>query len=558
MAAARRNTREEVKTKRAQARIKAANTAAQAAKGPGALTRLRERIPHVHVAPLTVLLVATAALTIFGLVMVYSASSYFAMSHNLSSYYYLTRQLIWIVIGVAIAVVVAALNYRFFTSLPVVLVFTGIVFLGLLYTLVAGTANLGAQRWGDVSGFNFQISEFVKIAVLIVMAREICRYHLRRQYSRIACLVAMAMLLVPVVLERDLGTTGIALVLVLVLLWLSGLRLRWVLLIFGAIVVFGVIMVVAEPYRLSRALSFSNPWADPKGSGYQLINSWYAFANGGFFGVGIGNSTQKALYLTQPQTDFIFSIIGEETGVAGAMTVVIAFIAYVWSGLRIALSCQDLRGRLLAGGAAVIVGIQAFLNIFVTLGLFPTTGKTLPFISYGGSSMLAIMTLTGIIVSVALHHQNRSGRHDHLFFSTQDLGSAGASSEPPASSRPGRSGRSAETPQRQPRTSRQGSKSSSPDSFGRSMSSRHLDYPNKSGNDTYDDIPPFQGGARRAGVVSSRQPDYPNKSGNDEERKSDRPSSSSSSQANRTGSVRLVRLNDRTEPPRQGKQGGRR
>jgi cell division protein FtsW len=348
--------------------------------------------------------------------MVYSASSYITMSNHQPFDFYLLRQVGFLVLGLVFAVAITFIYYGFFTKRYVLLPLLALLLVGLVYTQVAGNSSYGAQRWADISGLNFQASEFVKIVVLLVMARELTRFYLHGSYSRITCAIILSVLMVFVLLEKDLGTTALCLVMVLIMLWLSGIRLRWIALIIAAVALLVVTMIAFEPYRISRVATWFNPYSDPQGSGYQIINSWYAFANGGLFGRGIGNSTQKALYLTQAQNDFIFAIIGEETGVVGVLAVVLLFFGLVWSGLRIALACPDFKGKLIAGGASTIIGVQAFLNIFCTLGILPVTGKTLPFISYGGSSMLAIMMLCGLVLSVARHSDpetiRKHGRDD--------------------------------------------------------------------------------------------------------------------------------------------------
>ncbi|MDR2109461.1 MAG: putative lipid II flippase FtsW [Coriobacteriales bacterium] len=363
--------------------------------------------PRRVLIPRIVFIASVVALLLFGLVMVYSASSIVAIAEYGNNSYFFGKQLMFVALGLVIAGVLAVLPYRAWTPLSAWgfwLVVMGL----LLLTLLLGFVGLGARRWLNV-GFTFQPGELAKIAVMLVCVFLFLEFH-ARGFSKswlIRFLVAVLGPVALIALQPDLGTIIFALAGTLVMIWLGGMPRRLFFIAVSVLVVIGLIGISLEGFRQNRIASLLDPWADPLGSGYQAINSFFAFGDGGLFGVGLGNSHQKYYYLPLVENDFIFAVIGEELGMIGALGVVALFATLVFSGFFIARNAADAKGRMIAGTSTMLIGIQAFYNMLCVLGWAPITGKTLPFISAGGTSMLTSMFLVGMILWVSLHASER-------------------------------------------------------------------------------------------------------------------------------------------------------
>lgn len=362
--------------------------------------------------PRLVLVVCVIVLTVFGLVMVFSSSTIEAINEGAPATTYLTKQLVVAVVGLVAAGIIGVVPYYVWLDWWVWIPYTLAIVL-LLLTAAIGTAELGAQRWLTLGPISFQPSELAKPAFVLMMARILYKgrieenYDLRQTTMMVALLVGIPLALLYVT-QSDLGTTVICFVGILVCLWLSDVPWYIFVAVFVGVLVFGLIAVFGTGYRADR-LSYLNPQEDYYGSGYQLVRSFYAFAEGGLFGVGLGNSTEKYLYLPEAETDFIFAIIAEELGMVGAVAVVLLFLAVLWAGLRIARSAPDLFATMVAGACTVMLVFQAFLNMACVVGLIPTTGKPLPFISAGGSSLFGSYLLVGLILSVSMASGDASG-----------------------------------------------------------------------------------------------------------------------------------------------------
>lgn len=348
------------------------------------------------------LLGSAFGLTAAGLIMVYSASSISAAVADEGSGHYLLRQLLFIVIGSAVAWWLGRYDYRRLKGQSPWLWVAGIVL--LLATLVIGAVRGGARRWIPLGLFNLQPSELAKIAcVLLVaaMAVEWSRGRLSGRRFAVYTLIATAVPAALIMLQPDLGTTATLIVAVVLVLVLAGMNLWLLAAATGAVGVIGGLLIWVEPYRLQRVTGFLNPWADPQGTGWQTIQAMLAFGTGGLSGVGLGLSRQKFTYLPEAHTDFILAIIGEEAGLIGTLAVVVGFVIFVWAGFRIASGARDGFGRLVAGGLTGMLGFQAIINMGGVTGIMPITGKPLPFVSYGGSSMLVTMMCLGLLLSVS-------------------------------------------------------------------------------------------------------------------------------------------------------------
>lgn len=357
--------------------------------------------------PRILLLLCALALVLIGLVMVFSASMVKALEQGKPASDFFTDQLLFVAVGAAVALVLWKLvPYRVWVG-PTVWVVWAVAVALIIAVAVAGTDNYGAKRWLYIGGVGLQPSEFCKIAFLLVAVRLLLDYRSGTVEFRASMVRVLVLLVVPIAImyrtQSDLGTTVICLVGILAVMWMGGVPHRIIAAIAAVCVALGLFAIFGTGYRAGR-LVFLNPWDDGQGgygTGYNIIRSYYALAEGGIFGVGLGNSHEKFQYLFASESDFIFAVIGEELGLVGAMAVVLLFFGVLFAGLSIAERADDEVGAMIAGGCTVMLVFQAFLNIACVIGVFPTTGKPLPFISAGGSSMLASFILLGLILSVS-------------------------------------------------------------------------------------------------------------------------------------------------------------
>lgn len=349
----------------------------------------------------------TLALVLLGLVMIFSASSIKAVYEGESATSYLTKQLMFAAVGGMVAVVCAFMPGEFWRNPIIVTTAVALAYILLIATAIWGIEELGAKRWLAIGPASMQPSEFAKISFVLAMAylwdalnRGVFDIRTFLVYGAVALLMPLAILYMA---QSDLGTTCIILVGIIAVLWLGELPSKYFFLAIALILLFGVGSILGTGYRSAR-FAYLDPWNDGNGGygdGWQIIQSYCALANGGLFGVGIGNSTQKYLYLPYAETDFIFAVIGEELGFIGAFAVIFLFLVFLWAGLMMARTLDDTFKSTLVGGLTAMIVFQAFLNIGCVVGLFPVTGKPLPFISSGGSSVIASLMMVGIIISVA-------------------------------------------------------------------------------------------------------------------------------------------------------------
>ena len=366
-------------------------------------------IPERFMQPRLVLLVSTAILVCFGLVMIYSASSISAMTSEDMGYnpfYYVQRQLGFAAAGVALAFIVSRIDYRAVVrsfQVPIWVVTIGM--LAIIFTPIAGADAYGATRWISIGPFSFQPSEFAKITILISVSYLAQQYFIDQTIDQMEFFKKFAIAaLVPLVLilaQPDKGSTLIIVGTLLVIGYLADVDRR----VLATIAVAGFIgfafLSLKDDYSRARVVTMLNPWADYYGAGYQLAQGFYAFGSGGIFGVGFGFSRQKYSYLPMAHNDFIFAVIGEELGFIGVLGLLAVFGALVWAGFKIARYAPDLTGRLIAAGCTSMFIIQAFVNIGGVLGLLPLSGKPLPFISYGGSTIMSSILMVGLLMSVS-------------------------------------------------------------------------------------------------------------------------------------------------------------
>ena len=357
--------------------------------------------------PRFLILITVLGLSLFGLVMIFSASSISAITEDVNQATYVFDQLRPAVIGVVLGLITWKLiPYQVWTTRFVWVVWA-ICMVLLILTAAMGLSALGAQRWLMIGPISLQPSEFVKIGIMLMAAHLFTKYRSGSSDFKEFIVSIIIGVLIPVVFlyftQSDLGTTVIIAVGILSLLWLGGIPLRTILIIVVTLFILGILSIVLSSYRGGRFL-FLDPWNDGMGGmgqGYQLVHSYYAIAEGGLTGVGLGNSHEKYLYLPESETDFIFSIICEELGLMGALVVIVGFLVLLYAGLSVARQASDEAGMMIAGSITVMLVFQAFLNIGCVIGVLPTTGKPLPFISSGGSSIMASFIMVGLILAVA-------------------------------------------------------------------------------------------------------------------------------------------------------------
>ena len=347
------------------------------------------------------LVLVTLGLVAFGLVMVYSASSARALLSSDAPSYYLKRQAIYALMGLVALVLFSRFDFHRLRHATQPLL--GVTFVLLVAVLAIGTAVNGARRWIPIGFMNFQPSELAKLVLALWTAALLARRPAPRTLGELAkpigVVVGLACALILV--EPDLGTAIAVAIMVSAVLVVSGTSLR--LLASAASIAVGIVFLAIwlEPYRRERIFSFLDPWHDPQGAGFQAVQSMIALGSGGVFGVGLGESVQKIYYLPEASTDMIFAIVGEELGLIGAAGVIAAFAVFAYAGFNIALHCRDPFGKRLAAAITALICGQAAVNVSAVMGIAPLTGIPLPFVSYGGSSLVVGLAAVGILLNIA-------------------------------------------------------------------------------------------------------------------------------------------------------------
>ncbi len=350
------------------------------------------------------LFLAVAALLTLGVVMVYSASQYMAADSAIDDgLYYLKRQCLWAAIGLTILFILLKIDPKKLEkwALPS-LIFAVLCLVAV--KIAFGASALGAERSIALGPFHFQPSEAAKLSLVLFFASWYGK-NLKNNETLLKgfllplgiCGVIVALIM----LQPDLGTTATILATAFLLMCAAGVKFRYLLFMVFSGCALVVTAIVLEPFRMARFTAFLDPWADPQGYGFQTVQSLIAIGSGGITGVGLGNGGAKWYYLPEVHTDFIFALIGEELGLIGTVFTVLLFAVIIWRGLRIALFCDDLFLSLLAFGLTALLGTQTLINFFVASGMMPVTGIALPFISYGGSSLLFSLADIGILLSIS-------------------------------------------------------------------------------------------------------------------------------------------------------------
>jgi len=348
--------------------------------------------------------ITVAALVAVGIVMIYSASAIYADSVMKDSLFYIKRHLLYIGIGLFMMVLAMSVSLDKIRSMAKPLMFLAITLLLVVLIPHIGSQTSGARRWFKFGPLSFQPSEFAKIAIIIYMADFISRKEKVMKsflYGYLPAIIILGGMVGLVLLEPDLGTAITISAITIIMLFAGGVRSLYILASFLASLPVLYALLFRVPYRRRRMMMFLNPWADKRGAGFQIIQSFVALGSGGLLGVGLGQSRQKLFYLPASHTDFIFSIIGEELGFIGAASVVMLFGIFVWQGMKVVFKAAGTFERMMALGIVALIGFEAIINIGVTAGALPTKGLPLPFISYGGSGLIFHLMAIGILFNIA-------------------------------------------------------------------------------------------------------------------------------------------------------------
>ena len=356
-----------------------------------------------------VLFITTFILAGIGIAMSYSASAVYALNTFGNSFYFLERQLVWFCVGFIALLVFQQIDYRIYIKYTKVMLIGSLILLILVLIPGIGKGAKGSVRWLGLGGIHFQPSEFVKICMVIYLVKVFSSeggQKINRVFQLLIPMIIIALAFVLIMLQPDFGTAIDLIIASVFILFVSGFPLRYILSLSIISIPMFYLLIYQVDYRKDRILAFLDPWKERFGSGYHIIQSFIAFKTGGLLGVGLGFGTQKIKRLPEPHTDFIFAVIAEESGLFGTVLIVVLFCIILWRGARIAMTVSDDFGSLLAVGLSLVIVVQAFINIGVVGGSLPITGIPLPFISYGGSSLISSMIIIGILLNISKHRES--------------------------------------------------------------------------------------------------------------------------------------------------------
>ena len=354
--------------------------------------------------PDLILLISIILISLFGVLMIYSASYIWAEYKFNNPYKFALTQWIFLLISYLIIYISLNIPYTNYLKYSNTIFFICIILLILVLIPGIGSIRNGSRSWFGIGGFGIQPSEFTKLGMIIFTSKYLS--HNEKDINDIKSgvlpiLLILILIFGLIMLQPDFGTGVIIVISIVGLLFISGVDMSFFIKL-GLLGLLGVVgLIIIAPYRIKRIVSFLNPWTDPLGSGFQIIQSLYAIGPSGLLGSGFGNSIQKHFYLPEPQTDFIFSIISEEFGFMGIIIVATLFIIIIYRGFRISKNCENKFGKYLSFGITFQLAFQTVLNLMVVVGLIPVTGVTLPFLSYGGSSLLITLCSIGIVLNIS-------------------------------------------------------------------------------------------------------------------------------------------------------------
>ena len=355
-----------------------------------------------------ILFFTSIILSLFGIVMIYSASSIWAEYKFNDSFHYLKYQAIFFLVGVIIMLIISKIDYKLYYEKANLILSICLILLILVLIPGIGSIRNGSRSWFGIGPFGIQPSEAAKLGLIIFTSKYLSKSNkfLKSYKQGVFPILGITLLIFfLIMLQPDLGTGVILVMSIISLLFIAGVNMKFFLGV-GILGIIGItILIIIAPYRMDRITSFINPWEDALGTGFQIIQSLYAIGPGGLLGTGFLNSVQKHFYLPEPQTDFIFSIIAEEFGVAGDFIVTGLFSIILWRGIKIALNSKDLFSKYLSFGMIFQIIFQTLMNLMVVIGMIPVTGVTLPFLSYGGSSLLITMSSIGILLNISKYQK---------------------------------------------------------------------------------------------------------------------------------------------------------
>ena len=355
------------------------------------------------------MLIEVMLLISVGTIFIYSASAIYAWKNIGDSLYFLKKHVIFILIGVVLMAIAMAIDLKRLERYAKPIIICAIVLLVLVLIPGIGKEISGARRWFRLFGWSFQPSEFAQLALIIYLAGFLSKKDkLINNFINglLPVLLIVGLVSLLILMQPDLGSVIAINMVALIILFVAGMEKRYVAFLFILAVPLLYFLIFSIPYRRMRIMAFLNPWADPKGSGFQIIQSQIALGSGRLFGVGLGQSQQKLFYLPAAHTDFIFSIIGEELGILGTLGVTLLFINFVLDGFRVSISAQDKFSYFLSFGLITLLSLKVLINICVSIGIFPTKGLPLPFISYGGTSLVFDMISVGILLNISRSSDN--------------------------------------------------------------------------------------------------------------------------------------------------------
>ena len=339
-----------------------------------------------------------------GIVMVYSASAILAADRFKDGLYFLKKQALFAAGGVLLMFVVMHLNYHLWQKLAYPILSLSLLL--LILVLCVGTRAGGSTRWLRIGILSFQPSEFSKLGLIVFLAYFLTKKGERIrtfQFGFLPTIVISGVMIALVIQQPDFGVALFLGIMVMLMLFVAGTKISYLLSMVLLAIPTAYYLVIKVPYRIHRIMSYMNPWKDPQGISFQIVQSFVAFGAGGFVGSGLGQGKQKLFFLPAPHTDFIFSVVGEEMGLVGAVFVVGLYMVFAVRGIRVSLGAPDEFGTLLGLGITALISLQAIINMGVVLGLLPTKGLTLPFISYGGTSLVVSLIAVGILLNISSH-----------------------------------------------------------------------------------------------------------------------------------------------------------
>lgn len=347
-----------------------------------------------------ILLVSVVLLCGFALLMLYSASNYSANNNFNDPFYYLKKQSVALVLGLVAMVVLSFMNTEVIKKVTIPFLIISFVLLVIIFIPGVGVESYGAKRWINLGITTMQPSELSKFGLIMFAAKFMENREMKKIRNCLPILLTGGLMCLLLLLEPNMSVTILVAGLMIIMLFVGGADFKLFFALIIPMIIAFVLLIITEPYRLQRLMAFIDPWANPKGDGYQLIQSYYALGSGGWFGVGLFNSRQKFMFLPFAESDFIFSIVGEELGFIGALCVLLVYMLVAYMGFSISKRCTERFDGFLAFGISSVICLQTLINVAVVSGTIPPTGIPLPFMSYGGSSLVCFLSSIGILLSI--------------------------------------------------------------------------------------------------------------------------------------------------------------